>query len=236
MVRINLRIARLLRLLVVPLISASSLVGTGYSLWIFSLPDGDVSSETNVDGNLKIMGLATTPFAFEILPPDDYDGYRIVYEQGGSTHIDDRTVGVSLSPGSIKCRLTTVSGPIDDESNLVFYFSLASFSSSGEENTPSDPCLSLIGFASASSSDSPLTSVAFKGSEAIEESSWHEDLDASSSLEDASNVYEFNLNVELCWRENAKPTDAAGWASMASSLLGCKNTHQMTITVENGIQ
>lgn len=227
---------RLIGLATIPLISSLSIVGTGYSLWIFSLPDGETSSGASIDGNLKITGLATTPFQLEILKPIGYDGYRIVYEQGGSTHIDDRTVGVSLSPGSIKCRLTTVSGPIDDESNLVFYFSLSSFSSSGEENTPSDPCLSLIGFASASSSDSPLTSIAFKGSEAIEENSWHEDLDASSSLEDASNVYEFNLNVELCWRENAKPTDAAGWASMASSLLGCANTHQMTITVENGIQ
>lgn len=232
----SLRFQKAVRLLVVPLVSASSLVGAGYSLWVFSLNGDETGIDADINGDLRIMGLATTPFQFEILEPDGYDGYRIVYEQGGSTHIDDRTVGVSLSPGSIKCRLTTVSGPIDDESNLVFYFSLASFSSSGEENTPSDPCLSLIGFASASSSDSPLTSVAFKGSEAIEENSWHEDLDASSSLEGASNVYEFNLNVELYWRENAKPTDAAGWASMASSLLGCTNTHQMTITVENGIQ
>lgn len=217
------RLQRIITSLVVPFFSVSSLIGVGYSLWVFAEPNQPIINESELNGDLKVEGLATTPLHLEILPPPGYDGYRIVYDQGGLGSRFDEEVGVRLSPTVVYCRLSSDELEIDP-STINVHISL---STSGADCN----CLSKIQFRNYSSSylslDSTLSNLAG--------TSWTQE---SLSSSDYKFSYTFQIPIEFKWRNGQKPTESETWGNFIKSVEACKASgalHNLEISMDNGI-
>lgn len=215
----NLVIQRAIRLFVAPLLSLTSLVGVGYSLWLFALPEATLANQEQVLGELDVSGVSTTPLYLEVLPPDGYDGYRLVFDQGGIGSRFDEEVGVSLSTGQISCRLSSLYLPLDPNFLLIDF-----------ELSCSCACFDSIQFKEHAES-SLLQSTTYTLSEAS--TAWEEESVAEIGY---AHSYTFFLSPEFRWRTGMKPTESESWAKFMNSRNGCGANHYLTVHVENVVE
>ena len=215
----NLRIQRIFRLFVAPLLSFTSLAGVGYSLWLFALPEATLANQEQVVGELDVSGVSTTPLYLEVLPPDGYDGYRLVFDQGGIGSRFDEEVGVSISTGSVYCRLSSLYLPLDPV-GLKVDFALDSTCA----------CFDFIQFKEHTQS-SFLNSVSYLMSNAA--TSWEEVPTPESGY---AHSYTFYLSPEFRWRTGMKPTEEDSWLDFMNSRNACTVTHTLSIHVENVLE
>lgn len=215
----NLRVQRAFRLFVAPLLSFGALTSVGYSLWLFALPEATLANEEQALGNLDVSGVSTTPLDLEILPPEGYDGYRIVFDQGGIGSRFDEEVGVGLSTGQISCRLSSLYFPLDPNFLLIDF-----------ELSCSCACFDSIQFKKHAES-SLLQSITYTVSEAS--TAWEE---ASVAEIGYAHSYTFFLSPEFRWRTGMKPTESESWAEFMNSRNGCGANHYLTVHVENVVE
>lgn len=220
------RLQRIIASVVVPFLSVCSLVGVGYSLWAFAESNQPIIDNTYFEGNLKVEGIATTPLNLEILTPPGYDGYRIVYDQGGLGSRFDEEVGVRLSTSVVYCTLTTSRALVrDDLSGISVIVSLAS-----KTGLTSCPCLEKIQFKTRDASTYLRRSATLL---ALAGDSWISQPQISN--QGNSYYYDITIPVELEWRNGMKPTDDESWQNFMSSIDNCGEEHILTISLDNGI-
>ncbi len=95
-------LGRAVRLAVIPFLSICSLVGTGFSLWLFA--EEPVVLSESVAAGLDVAGRATLG-TLTIQPPRFHDSYRLIFDQGSASDLYNEREGVYLSP-SIECTLS----------------------------------------------------------------------------------------------------------------------------------
>lgn len=225
------RVERIIRLFVVPFLSVTAMFGVGYSFWTFNLDGFVLNADDILDGKLAVEGVATSPLTLDIVDPaaeHGYDGYRLVFDQGGLGSRFDEEVGVRLSTSSVFCNLKTIRELTEDDlSSMTTTISLTAIA--GTESV-SCPCLERIQFKTRdagtylklTSKLIDLAGDAWLGNPVISE-------------DGSSYTYSFAIPIELEWRNGMKPIEDASWQAFIGSINTCSAKHVLTIDLDNGI-
>lgn len=224
------RFERLIRLALFPFLSVASIIGTGYCLWSFTLFDQTTATnEVSASGEIAVTGVASTPFKLQIIDPKKYgyDGYRLVFDQGGLGSRFDEKVGVRLSTSVVYCNLTTTRALSREELNAIT--TVVSLTSGTTEGLPCQ-CLERIQFkVRDASSYLKRTATLFD----LVGDSWLNQ--AQNGLDGTSFSYDFNIPIDLEWRNGMKPVEDSAWKTFMDNSAKCSLNHVLSIYLDNGI-